>query len=956
MIAPPVPPKTSHSALPTNPFTGFAGPSDWEHFSADHGDVEDAEAMHPEKGTTPSRQSTTALSPKSCTAVPNAPPATHPSETVTSPSNVSPTIQVAHAPEDTGMQSRVSPVSPRAGHTPQGPYPPVRVDSAKSEYSSLSGGETAEHIDGLIEAWNRPVLADTDTMAQAPSPLRQKASPVETDQPMQDYTSHQKNMQLRVDTGVPSPSPGGAIAHTGVPATSAKPADPCENLEPWSKSSLERFVAMLHKEQVADSDAERFKIFTAFMAKETKLREILYNVEQGPKTEEDTARQQATPSGPPAERSDAVTPFIDSGLIPVELEEDNFQTPSYHPEAEYPEDGSYSPGGRPILPRLYTPANVDLHRSASQPSTRKYGPDKNTDAPSGRSTSVPPSSDNSQQKQELTPLATNPPQAIYTPFRYTEGPQRGSDKLKFDRPAHQAYSALRQASAESGRLMANAPIPRPATASQGLDNQDETFIGLIREKSVAYRTNEGQGTSSPSLLPASLRQGKMPGPLDELRSMVSKPLAKHVESSWHVTTRKDLEKFPDKFNYMAETLKLTEESRRSRREELDKERMRRQEESEAHIDALFNDKEIGYADINLLEEEFRQTEARAQLEEERRELADFIATVFDPLDGRLNEEISSLRTQYDSALAQLDNENSKIKESSKDRSSLSHTMKAVNAIYQKLEIRYQKRLGIALDRERRRKKAERRPLVFMGDSLALKQLDSEFDQMERRNILEAAKDRDDRANRLMDSFDDAIMHGLGENQRLIDEISAKVTDLDASALQASDLTDAEIEQTLKSVFTLVESLRQDSESILHDFGIADSGLNNADYCVSVAEAKYSNADPSVTRRLDQEKKKEDAKIQRDLASKLDSIRAGPAEITSNVNKLLTSIGKAPVVEQAISSESAQTDHPIDSLLPGPRAPTVGPGPNHPGEDPNHQQRMRKALDDAKKRNAARVKS
>ncbi|PKX99689.1 hypothetical protein P168DRAFT_322905 [Aspergillus campestris IBT 28561] len=252
----PVPPKTSHSALPANPLTGFVGPSDWEHFSADHGYIEDAEAMQPRKGTTLSRQPTATLSPKSCTAVPNAPPA-HPSEAAASPSNVSPTIRVAHAHEDTGMQSKYSPVSPGAGYAPRDPTRPVRVDSAKSEYSSIAGAETAEHIDGLIEAWNQPVLPETESMAQAPSPLQQKASPIETPKSGQDFTSHQKNMQLRIDTGGPSPTPGGANAHTGVPVTPAKPVDPCENLEPWSKSSLERFVAMLHKEQVADSDAER---------------------------------------------------------------------------------------------------------------------------------------------------------------------------------------------------------------------------------------------------------------------------------------------------------------------------------------------------------------------------------------------------------------------------------------------------------------------------------------------------------------------------------------------------------------------------------------------------------------------------------------------------------------------------------------------------------------------------
>ncbi|RJE16683.1 hypothetical protein PHISCL_10980, partial [Aspergillus sclerotialis] len=103
-------------------------------------------------------------------------------------------------------------------------------------------------------------------------------------------------------------------------------------------------------------------------------------------------------------------------------------------------------------------------------------------------------------------------------------------------------------------------------------------------------------------------------------------------------------------------------------------------------------------------------------------------------------------------------------------------------------------------------------------------------------------DRDDRANRLMDSFDDAIMHGLGENQSLLDEVSTKVDTIDPATIQSSGVPDSEIEQMLTSVFTMVESLRQDSESILRSFGIADSALNDADYSVSVAEARFSNSD------------------------------------------------------------------------------------------------------------------
>lgn len=852
-----------------------------------------------------------------------------------------PAIQTSDPENQPSLEKlSTSPVSPERIQE-QNSSRPVRVDSLNTNHSTVSS-EPHETIDGVIDAWNQPLSPaakpSRESSRQSSRSGAGGASLVERPSPViRENQASLKGQSDPQNVGNRTPPGDSAVI---------KFQDPYDDLDPWFKSSLTRYVAMLRKEAVADSDQERFKIFTAFVSKEAKLREILYNIEPAQKSE----GVQPTSAQPSPKKTTATISPVESGLIPVEVEDPQATSDDC-------EEGRYSPGGRPILPRLHTPTIPNLQRSASHATGRLQASNPETGDPVAsstqpRSTSVPPSMGGPVHNQPLEPLTTNPPQPIYTPFRYTEGPQRGSDNLAFDRPAYQAYSALRQASAESGRVMSNPSATGPQSTMSPTpaiqNNHDETFIGLIRAKSVTYRKN-ARRTSSPPPLPASLRRGAG-DPIDDLRSLVSAPLAKQSESSWHVTTRKSLEKYGDDFSYVQDAFKSWETATKGRREKLDRERMGRQEESEHNIDVLFNEKEIGYADINTLEEEFRQTEARVQLDEERQELDNFIVNVFDPLDKRLNEEISVLQTHYDTALSQLDHENSKIRDLTTEKYNLSYTMKLVNGIHRKLEARYSKRLEIALDRERRRKKAERRPLVFMGDSPALRQLDGDFDRMEKRNIVEAARDRDERANRLMDSFDDAIMHGLGENQSHLDEVSTKASKIDAAAIRSSGLPESEVEQMLTSVFTLVESLRQDSESILHSFGIADSALNDADYSVSVAEARYSNSEPDVFRKLGDEKKKEDAKIQSELESKLESVRNGPAEITATINKLLEVLGKDPMTEHLEPFESITGHHPVDILFPGPRAvESTGKAEN----DSEHQERLRKALEDAKKRNAAR---
>ncbi|KGO64766.1 hypothetical protein PITC_073640 [Penicillium italicum] len=892
---------------------GLGTPSDWEHLGPTPGSFDDADWFPPRR--TPSLHQERLQSPSSLSGdIPNvvvgsesdlvARPKTDINETLSS--TISGATQL-------GWGSSNSSVSPCTTYGLPAPPSLVLADTTNS---ALSVGGPSESIDNVIDAWVRPL-----SPAHRPVQPEQQGhpgafyqnSPVERSQSAQssssyfDHLGSNSNSSVRVIEG-----PRRAPTPTN--------QDPFEDLDPWSRSSLERYVAMLRKETVADLDEERYKIFTAFMAKEAKLREILYNIDH------ELERTPLTPRAPDPDLPQRLSisnksgPSVESGIIPVASEEIPPLSAATTAEDEDFDDvrSEYSSGGRPLL-----------------------------------------------AKQVLEPLTTNPPRPIYTPFQYAEGPQRGSDNLTFARPAYQAYSDLRQA-AVSGRVMSNAPAPtsRPSSnsvlASPAQNETDETFLGLIRHKSVAYSRPAEQTSPPLPLLPEALRQGRPRSLVEELRTIVWTTLDKQSESSWHITTREELEKFPDDLSYIGRTVDQWEETARARRQKLEQERVARQDESEQHIDDLFNGKEIGYADINTLEEEFRQTEARIQLEEERHELDDFVKHVFNPLDEGLKNEISALRESYDSSLSQLDRDQQG-KGSPSERSSPSVTMKMVNDIHNKLEIRFQKRLDMALDCEQRRKRAERRPLVVMGDIAGLQKLDGEFDQMERRNILEACKDRDGRANRLMDLFDDAILNGLGMNQTLLDEVASKAARLDTATLRASGLPDSEIEQILKSAATFAATLRADSEAIIRSAGVADMALNNADYGVSVAEARYANSDPNIFHQLEDEKKKEDEKIQDEQNSKLQSIQKGPLQIEAKIQRLLLDLHNDPQAAALVSPVLSSPTSPSGEVPPSLRPSTTSPGPSpspapvrqSTDEDLEHKQRLRKALEAAKQRNAAR---
>ncbi|KAJ5883896.1 uncharacterized protein N7473_010782 [Penicillium subrubescens] len=991
---------TGHTSIntnvaPTGPSAlGPGTPSDWEHLGPTPGEFDDAPWFPPRPPPPPQPQTVTYTllqSPDSISTPPGystgMPP---PAAPVPANAPLPPRVDTAPPPPGDlyhGDHSRrndsMSPISPASTKGGRPTDPLNRMDSVSSGVSSFGG--RADSIDNVIDAWVKPLSPPSRPAQPDLPPPSHRTTPVAAAPPTQSSPPPAQDPRM-LSSPVQVPAP---IAEARPSTVAPREPDPYEDLDPWSKSSLTRFIAMLRKEAVADSDEERYKIFIAFTAKETKLREILYNIEHDVQDTLPVSRSSEVAQNRSSPISDNGKPAIESGLIPVETEEIRSPTTTITDDGNDGDDtaSEYSAGGRPTLgkrarqasqwtPKLSTlPAGEDPTSRPIKPPSRQF------------------SLDDALQKQTIEPLTTNPPRPIYTPFQYTEGPQRGSDNLTFDRPAYQAYSELRQASAVSGRIMSNVPPPILRSRSDTLptspaqDEHNETFLGLIRDKSSAYQATDRRATITAPLLPAPLRQGRRSDdPVEDIRAMVWTPLDKQSESSWHITTREELDNFPDNFAYIQETVDNWESSAHERRSKLEQERTARQEESEAQIDDLFNGKEIGYADINTLEEDFRQSEARIQLDEEREEVNEFMEKVFNPLDERLKTEISALRKSYDSALNQLDRDQ-KGKSSPVEQCSPSVTMKLVNDIHSKLEIRFQKRLEIALDCERRRKKAERRPLVFMGDMASLRKLDGDFDRMEKRNILEAAKDRDDRANRLMDSFDDAILHGLGMNQSLLDELASKAARLDPATLRASNLPDSEVEQILKSVATFATSLHKDSEAILRSSAVAEVALNDADYNVSVAEARYANSEPDIFHRLEMEKKKEDAILQADLDTKLQSIQKGPREIEATAKRLLEELKKtpkpatpnpapapapaptrvptkspsppaAPEPEGAIMASRPADLLPLD-LRPATIAPIQSPSPplaSRPVVDPEveHKERLRRALEDAKKRNAARA--
>ena len=138
---------------------------------------------------------------------------------------------------------------------------------------------------------------------------------------------------------------------------------------------------------------------------------------------------------------------------------------------------------------------------------------------------------------------------------------------------------------------------------------------------------------------------------------------------------------------------------------------------------------------------------------------------------------------------------------------------------------------------------------------------------------------------------------------------------------------------LRASLTLASSclshLLANSLRLTRQSNATDIILNDADYDVSVAEAKVSNADDETFTRLKEEKAQEDTKLKEDLEQRVSAVTTDFEAATEQADALAVRV-------RAIESDVIMDEGPI---------------PQEPNSE--HASRISRALEEAKKRNTTR---
>lgn len=782
-------------------------------------------------------------------------------------------------------------------------------------------------------------------------------------------------------TDAPPPLASGASLHHTGSSEMDTVQDPYSDLDPWGKASLNRFAAMLREESRAETNQEKLNIFHVFTSRESRLRVVLYGTDdeliilQEPQQEKpekgefvEQAAERANSIGLrrslkalpalPANR-ESVTGLPGNALAPLVVQHgstsqgrgidlvwptgDDFRSKQgsemsseSHGDDSYvmvdsPFDKvQYSPGGTPVVARLLkTGRGIDVE----SPHDAASAFEKDSAASLKTSERV--------KRADLSgsegPVAVQhedfeaPKTPAYTPLKYSDGRSEVKNYLANRKSVYRPYATLTQGSLETvstfGREedinLAGAGTIIMAPASQCNPIAKVTIDGAVETAT----TNEQRfpGAEGSTELRRFVRAD-----FDPLLLTLPKSDAALHESVRLLELRNVIEVVPDDFSFIHQCVVAWDAKARKQREENDRQRHTRQAESEQKIDSLFDDHEIGYGDIGELELEFKRAEAARRADEDRFEYKTFVSDVFNIVWTRLHYELDQLAPHYgqysklmDQTLAGKDTF-----EGSEEGLPLGPTMSSFLALHQKLEIRHQKAFEAVLERDRRLKKTEISPWYTLSDIAKVKQLEKQFEDAEKKAIIEYCQQRDARANHLMDVLDQNTLRGVGANQDYMEAIMKAVRRTPSgrafASVPGSNEPTAGLEEVVRAK-AITALLASSSEQIVQTFHVADMLLNSADYEVSVAKAKVAKADMATLAKLKEERAKEDQKLMRALEHRLALIREDSRRTNDEIVKLMLFLG----IQNGRTDKAPAHAEPADA---------------------QHEARNKRDLEEAKRRN------
>ncbi|KAF1973998.1 hypothetical protein BU23DRAFT_553671 [Bimuria novae-zelandiae CBS 107.79] len=569
------------------------------------------------------------------------------------------------------------------------------------------------------------------------------------------------------------------------------PASLIPDLDPWYAGSLERYITMLRSEAHEPSVEDKIKVFSAFLKTESTARGLEYYSAPPPSTQLAQHKEENIQASAQLPRDTNIS--IDKKSLNVQV-----------PLAAPPEDDvQYSPGGRPIV----------QHRPTLKSEEFKHP--QQSFSVSSQSTTVltPTSSQDDSFDKTPTPMQSPPtePQA---------------------QPQYKAYVPPSITQVDSAQNLHRQSI---SSASPGALNpafsygskKDEVFFGASPGTgSPSSRPNTG-GNATPDVdVPAALftqhpkalatKVAPKEAPVEKLTKLLPTKIGVPQPNPHLEAIRSKLAEIPVDTS-LADLTASWEKSASLTRKKNDEARRKRQEESEEETNQLFNEHEISYADIAVLEDEQKENERKLKADEDRDEYDSYVENVFEKVYDGLQQQIKRLMDLYVEAESSLATSVSGVRSfEGSDEAITEDCLKLLEDLFEAIEQRHEKVVEAIVERDRRYKKTEIQPLYAAGNITKMKQVEKRFAAAEKEALQRARDEKAGRVEKFVSMVEATIIAAVGTEQQEIQEIIGAARDLLVSPDTSKFLTPAR--ETVLALGDSSKSLLQLLNDIEIDLG------------------------------------------------------------------------------------------------------------------------------------------
>jgi hypothetical protein len=639
------------------------------------------------------------------------------------------------------------------------------------------------------------------------------------------------------------------------------PTNLIPDLDPWYGGSLERYIAMLRSEANEPQVENKISTFRAFLKAESAIRGIEFYDAPPPAPATLVETTTMEPLEGSLKASNMSKPAVSRGDLMIQVPE-----PQDSPEEEY----DYSPGGRPLLKRQATipineAANVQRPAGPSAPSTTILTPTSSVDDDLNK---TPVQSPPDEQPQPVY-KAYAPPALFSNPSASSVHRQSISDSFA---PAplvsHAAQPFEHRASLSTGTNQHHDEIffgtqkPGASTEASSPNSSDSATPDVSRPAPLTFASHRSVSTAPPS----------MEDPSELLTDLL--PVTITPATSNHMVEEVE-KKFAHLKNNTSSIDELTtkwDKDATVTRKKNDSARRKRQEDNEETNDDAFNNEEISYADLNVLEEEFKQKENILKAQEDRDEYASYVEAVFDPIYDALQSEIKGLMDLYVESESLLHTSVSGVQSLERDALSTLSTLELLQDVHNAILDRQDRVVGAVAERDKRYKKTEIQPLYASGNMAKMKAVEKHFENAEKQANLRALRDKATRVGELVSVVEDVVVNAVGVEQREIDHIIAALRDLDDGT------ADADLVSRAHSTLT---HLKSSSKSLLSLFNNMEIRHNAAVLDAEIAQARIEGKD---LKSLEEQKDKGEKGFMEEFQRRVGVIEQDSEEVEELIKK------------------------------------------------------------------------